>query len=143
MFVVASVAFLLPACMQRHILQMSSPEQATTVTLFDAGEDAGANDDGIVVLDGPARIVKVAAFFKKRMDKWKPYSGRVDTARRYQISFRKGDEVTDRFWIVDGALFLHTPSGKYFSCDLTDDERTQLLALFADSKRPAVETSRL
>lgn len=143
MFVVAGMAFLSPACMPRHILQMSSPEQVTTVTLFDGGEDAATEDDGVVVLDQPARIAKVAAFFKRRTEKWKPYSGKIDTVRRYQISFRKGDEVTDRFWIVEGALFLHSPSGKYFSCELTDGERTQLLGLFADSKRSAPQTSRL
>ena len=142
-FVIAGAAFLLSACTPRHILQMSSPEQSTTVTLFDAGEEGVADDDEVVVLDQPARIAKVTTFFKKRLDKWQPYAGKVDTARRYQISFRRGDEVTDRFWIVDGALFLHSPNGKYFSCALTEEERSRLLGLFTKASPPSQETSRL
>ncbi len=137
MFVVASIAFLVPACSPRHILQMSSPEQASTVTLFDAGDDAGAEDDRVVVLDRPAEIAKVARFFQKRAEQWEKSDGKGDALRRYQISFRKGEDVTDRFWIVGGALVLHSPSGEYYSCDLSEAERSQLLSLFSDSRRAA------
>jgi hypothetical protein len=141
MFVVAAVALLSPAC-TRHVLQMSSPEQASTVTLFDAGADAAAeNDDHVVVLDQPKRIARVAGFFQKRAMNWEPYSGRLDEPRRYQISFRKGNDVTDRFWIMDGTLLLHSPSGKYYQCALSATERTEILSMFSGS-RPAVRTAR-
>ncbi|MGE5192458.1 MAG: hypothetical protein ACM3U2_08135 [Deltaproteobacteria bacterium] len=139
MFVVAAVAFLSPAC-TRHILQMSSPEQASTVTLFDGGEEGAAEDDTVVVLNEPAQISRVARYFRKRAGKWEPYTGRIDQSRRYQISFRKGDDVTDRFWIVKGSLFLHSPTGKYYKCDLSDAERSELLNLFSDS-RPAANAA--
>lgn len=140
MFVVAAAALALPAC-TRHILQMSSPAQATTVTLLDGGEGADAADDRVVVLDQPKPIGKVAWFFQKRAAKWEPYTGKIDRTRRYQISFRKGDEVTDRFWIVEDSLFLHTPSGKYYTCKLSDAERSELLNLFSDSQ-PAANPAR-
>jgi hypothetical protein len=136
MFVVAAAALALPAC-TRHILQMSSPAQATTVTLFDGGEGADDADDRVVVLDQPKAIARVAWYFQKRAAKWEPYTGKIDRTRRYQISFRKGDDVTDRFWIVNDLLFLHTPSGQYYTCQLSDAERAELLKLFADSQPPA------
>jgi hypothetical protein len=137
MFVVAGIAFLIPACTPRHILQMSSPEQASTVTLFDAGEQADADDDQVVVLDQPARIARVASFFQKRAERWEKFDGKVASQRRYQISFRKGDDVTDRFWITSGSLILHSPSGEYYTCDLSDAERSQLLKLFSESRQAA------
>jgi hypothetical protein len=136
-FVAVGIAFLIPACTPRHILQMSSPEQASTVTLFDAGEQADAEDDQVVVLDQPKRIARVAEFFQKRAERWEKFEGKVDSQRRYQISFRKGDDVTDRFWIVSGSLVLHSPSGEYYTCDLSDAERSQLLNLFSDSRKAA------
>jgi len=141
MFVVAAAALVLPAC-TRHVLQMSSPEQASSVTLFDGGADAAAeNDDAVVVLDQPKRIARVAGFFQKRAMNWEPYSGRLDETRRYQISFRKAGDVTDRFWIMDGSLLLHSPSGKYYQCALSDSERSELLSMFSGS-RTAVRAAR-
>jgi hypothetical protein len=137
MFVAVGVAILIPGCTPRHILQMSSPEQASTVSLLDAGESADADDDKLVVLDQPARIARVAAFFQKRTQKWEKSDGKMEAARRYQISFRKGDDVTDRFWIAGGSLVLHSPNGQYFTCDLSETERSQLLSLFAESRQTA------
>ncbi len=137
MFVAAGFAFLIPACSPRHILQMSSPEQASTVTLFDAGEDANDEDDQVIVLDEPARIAKVAAFFQKRAERWEKSDGKGDALRRYSISFRKGGDVTDQFWIASGSLILHTPSGEYYTCDLSEAERSQLLSLFSELRRAA------
>ncbi len=137
MFVVVGVAFLIPACTPRHILQMSSPEQASTVTLFDAGENADAEDDKTVVLDQPAQIARVASFFKKRAERWEKDDSQAARQRRYSISFRKGGEVTDQFWIVSGSLLLHTPAGEYYACELTDGERSQLLNLFSESRQTA------
>jgi hypothetical protein len=136
MFVVAAAALMLPAC-TRHVLQMSSPERASTVTFFDRGDGKADGDDRIVVLDQPAEIARVAGYFRKRAAKWQPYTGKIDHTRRYQISFRKGEDVTDRFWIVDDSLFLHSPSGKYYVCKLSDAEREELLNLFSESQPAA------
>ncbi len=140
-FVVAAAALLLPAC-TRHVLQMSSPERSTTVTLFDRGDQKADGDDRVVVLEQPAEIARVAAYFQKRASKWEPYTGKIDRTRQYQISFRNGDDVTDRFWIVNDSLFLHSPSGKYYVCRLSDVEREELLSLFSESQPAATPTAR-
>lgn len=132
MFVGVLGLLLSAGCMQRHVLRMASPERASTVTLLDQGEDSGTEDDRVVVLDEPARIARVADFLQARAEKWRPFAGKIDRPRRYQISFRKEDEVTDRFWITRDSLFLHTPSGDYYACDLADAERAELIGLFSE-----------
>jgi hypothetical protein len=131
MFVGCLGLLLAAGCMQRHVLRMSSPERASTVTLLDQGDDPGTEDDSLVVLEEPARIARVADFLQARAEKWRPFTGKIDRPRRYQITFRKEDEVTDRFWITRDSLFLHAPSGDYFACDLADAERAELIGLFS------------
>lgn len=126
--VALAVAMVL-GCSQRHILRMSSPEQASTVTLFDQGEESRDEDDTVVVLDEPERIAKVAAFFEERADKWKRYDG-TPPVGRYQISFRKGEAVSDRFWLEGGSLGLKTPEGQYYTCNVSNAERAELLNIF-------------
>jgi len=130
MFAVAGVLFFAPGCATRHILRMSNPEQATTVALFDQGEENGTEDDSIVVLDDSARIADVAAFFKARAEKWKPLNARPPRNPRYQISFRKWEEVTDRFWLEGRTVGLHTPAGGDFTCELSTAESAELLEIF-------------
>jgi hypothetical protein len=131
MFVGMLGLLMAAGCMQRHVLRMSSPERSSTVTLLDQGDDPGTDDDRVTVLDEPAQIARVAEFLQARAEKWRPFTGKVNRPRRYQITLRKDDEVTDRFWITRDSLFLHTPSGDYYSCDLTDAERAELIGLFA------------
>jgi hypothetical protein len=131
MFVGLTGLLLVAGCMQRHVLRMASPERASTVTLLDQGDDPGTEDDTVVVLEEPARIARVADFLQARAEKWRPFTGKIDRPRRYQMTFRKEDEVTDRFWITRDSLFLHTPSGDYYACDLTDAERAELIGLFS------------
>lgn len=133
MFVFLGVALAAPGCTSRHILQLSSPERASTVTLVDQGQETGPEDDTVVVLEDPARITKVAAFFEARTKKWQPMIGKPATVRRNQIKFRHGNEVTDWFWIENNYLCLSTPAGACYTCKLSDAERTELLNLFADS----------
>ena len=137
MFVGLLGLFLAAGCMQRHVLRMATPERSSTVTLLDQGDDEGTDDDRLIVLDEPARIGRVADFLQARAEKWRPFAGRVDRPRRYQMTFRKEDEVTDRFWITRDSLFLHTPSGDYYACDLTDTERAELIGLFAETPADA------
>ncbi len=120
---------LMPGCSQRHILRMSTPEQASMVTLFDQGQSSSEDDDTVVVLDEQERITKVAKFFEDRADRWKPFDGKPPKAR-YQISFRKGTTVSDTFWLEGGSLGLKTPEGKYFICDVSSAERAELLNIF-------------
>jgi hypothetical protein len=127
---VAAYALVVAGCAQKHILRMSSPEQSTTVALFDQGEEDGTDDDTVIVLDDPARIADVTAFFKARVEKWKLLDGKPPRNRRYQISFRRWEEVTDRFWLEGRTLGLHTPSGDDFICDLSGAECAELLETF-------------
>jgi hypothetical protein len=129
MAVVLTAIGLTGGCSQRHILRMSSPEQASMVTLFDQGQSSSEDDDTVVVLDEQERITKVAKFFEDRADRWKPFDGKPPKAR-YQISFRKGTTVSDTFWLEGGSLGLKTPDGKYFICDVSSAERAELLNIF-------------
>jgi hypothetical protein len=129
MLVLAMASVLMPGCSQRHILRMSSPEQSSTVALFDQGETSSDDDDTVVVLDEPEQIAKVAKFFEDRADRWKPFDGKPPHAR-YQITFRKGMTVSDTFWLEGGTLGLKTPEGKYFVCDVASAERAELFNLF-------------
>lgn len=130
MFGGVMVVMLASSCSARHILRMSNPEKASAVALFDAGETTGEEDDTVIVLDEPARIARVAAFFEARAEKWDRYAGKVNVKRRYQISFRRGEDVTDQFWIAGTRLLLHTPSGVYYRCDVSDAEVAELLEIF-------------
>jgi hypothetical protein len=129
MLAAAIAVVLMPGCSQRHILRMSSPEEASTVTLFDQGETNREDDDTVVVLDQPVRIAKAARFFEDRADRWKAFDGKPPMAR-YQISFRKGMTVSDNFWLEGGSLGLKTPEGKYYICDVSSAERAELLNIF-------------
>lgn len=129
-FVGLIVLMVASGCSARHILRMSNPEKASAVALFDAGGTVGEDDDTVIVLDEPARIAKVAAFFEARAEKWDRYAGKANVHRRYQISFRRGEEVTDQFWIAGNRLLLHTPSGAYYTCELSDAEIAELLEIF-------------
>jgi len=129
MLVVAFAVMLSPGCSQRHILRMSNPEQASTVTLFDQGEESRDDDDTVIVLDDAERIAKVAKFLEARAEKWKRFNG-TPPVGRYQISFRKGEAVSDRFWLEGGSLGLKTPSGEYYTCNVSNAERAELLGIF-------------
>ena len=126
------VLVLMPGwgCSQRHILRMSNPELSTTVTLFDQGVAEDNDDDTVIVLDEPNRIAKVAAFFEKRADKWVLLDDDSQRPRRVVISFRKGDRDTDRFWLERDRLCLRSHSGEYYTCELSDAERAELLSIF-------------
>jgi hypothetical protein len=129
MFVI--VLAMLPAsgCSQRYILRMSNPEQSTTVTYFEQGRGEG-DDDTTIVLDEPKRIAKVAAFFEARADKWRRLDEESPRMPRSAVSFRKGDQVADRFWLERDRLCFQSPDGNYYTCDLSDDERAQLKSIF-------------
>lgn len=129
MFAGAVAVLLASGCSQRLIMRSSSPQQATSVTLSDRGETTQNEDDAIVVLEDPARIAAVAGFFEARAENWRVLNEFPPTPR-YQISFRNGTEVTDRFWLDDSALVLKTSSGKSYTCDLTSNERAKLLKNF-------------
>lgn len=129
MFAGAVAILLASGCSQRLIMRISSPQQATSVTLSDRGETTRDEDDAIVVLEDPARIAAVAGFFEARGENWRPLNEFPPTPR-YQISFRNGNDVTDRFWLDDSALVLKTSSGKSYVCDLTSNERAKLLKNF-------------
>lgn len=123
---------MLPAsgCSQRHILRMSSPELSTNVSLFDQGPTDSKDDDILIVLDEPKRIAKVAAFFEARTDKWKPLDGESRRIRQTTISFRKGDKITDRFWLERDRICLQNTNGECWACDLSDAERAELKNYF-------------
>ena len=123
---------IMPAwgCSQRHILRMSNPELSTTVTLFDQGSQDSDDDDTTIVLDEPKRIAKVAAFFEARTQKWNPMDEASRRKPRAAITFRKGDQEKDRFWLERDRLCFRSPEGKYYTCDLSDAERAELHNLF-------------
>jgi hypothetical protein len=98
--------------------------------LFEQGPGEGDDDDIVMVLDEPKRIAKVAAFFEARAEKWKPLEDDGPRKPRSAITFRKGDQETDRFWLERDRLCFQTPSGKYFTCDLSDAERAELQNMF-------------
>lgn len=136
--VFVAVATLLPAgCSQHYILRMSTPEQSNIVSLLDSGESKGDEDNSIVVIDRPAQIKRAAAFFESRTSKWERLTVAPPVAR-YEVTFRKGDRVTDRFWLGGNRLCLQTPSGQYFTCDVSDAERAELLNIF---RQPAIPQS--
>jgi hypothetical protein len=128
----ALILTILPACgcSQRHILRMSSPELSTTVSFFDKGPTDSDDDDTTIVLDEPKRIAKVAAFFEARTDKWKPLDAESRRKRQTTISFRKGDQTTDRFWLERDRICLQDPAGDCWTCDLSDAERAELKNYF-------------
>ena len=130
MFVLLLAMMPAPGCSQRHILRMSNPELSTNVTLLEQGPEEGDDDDTLIVLDEAKRIVKVAAFFEARADKWAPLNEQAPRKPSSAITFRKGDQVTDRFWLERDRLCFQSPEGKYYTCDLSDDERAQLKGLF-------------
>ena len=126
---VAGAASFSAGCSQQYLLRMSSPEQANVVALFDSGNSKGNEDDAVVVLDEKARIKKAAAFFESRSSRWQPLTG-APPSPRYEVTFRKGDKVTDRFWLRDNVLCLQTPEGQYFTCEISDAERSELMNIF-------------
>lgn len=126
-FVVA--ALFAAGCSQHYVLRMSSPEEANIVALFDSGESKDNEDDAFVALDERARIKKVARFFEARAARWMPLEG-APPSPRYEFTFRKGEKVTDRFWLRDNVLCLKTPEGHYFTCEISDAERSELMNIF-------------
>jgi hypothetical protein len=130
MFVLFLAMMPTSGCSQRHILRMANPELSTTVTLLDQGADDGDDDDTVIVLDEPKRIVKVAAFFEARAEKWKPLDEESPRKPRSAITFRRGDVVSDRFWLERDRLCFQSPEGRYYTCDLSDEERAELKSLF-------------
>lgn len=142
MFALLGAVLLSPGCTQRLVLRMST-ERPSTVTLVDKGDDNGADDDKIVVLKDRAQIETIAAFFEARVKKWQPMIGRPAAVRRNEIKFRRGNEVTDWFWLERDGLCLSTPSGRYYTCKLSEDERTELLAFFSEPVPEVEEESRL
>jgi len=115
------------------------------VTLFDRGEDKDEGDDTVVVVDEQPRIARAASFFEARAERWNR-SNTTPAGARYHISFRKGDDVSDRFWLDGYTLGLTTPSGEYYTCAITESERAKLLKIFqptvrtASSRSPALDT---
>ena len=140
MFVAVLAATMGAGCSQRHILRMSNPEQATMVTLFDRGEDTGEGDDTVVVVDERPRIARAASFFEARAERWNP-SNVKPAGARYHISFRTGDNVSDRFWLDGYTLGLTTPSGEHYTCDITESERAKLLKIFQPTESTASSRS--
>jgi hypothetical protein len=132
MFVATAVAFTLAGCTQQYILRLSNPEQATAVVLFDNGKDEESiDDDKLVILDEPRDIAKVATFFESRSGQWNRLrEGEAPPIEHYTIHFRKGDKVTDRFWFENNTLCLKSPDGNYYTCDISERERAQLLNSF-------------
>ena len=130
MFVLLLAMMPTAGCSQRHILRMSNPELSTTVTYFDQGSDDGDADDTVIVIDEPQRIAKVAAFFQARTEKWVPIEEDFRRKPRSAITFRKGDQTKDRFWLERDRLCLQQPNGEYYVCDLSDVERAELMGLF-------------
>ena len=131
MLLVFMLAMVPAGCSQHYVLRLSNPEEATTVTFFDQGDGDGEDDDTTIVLDEPNRIAKVAAFFEARAAKWHRLDDDLpQRRRRTAISFRKGDQPTDRFWLERDRLLFQQPDGRYFVCDLTDAERTELKNIF-------------
>ena len=130
MFVLVLAMMPAGGCSQRHILRMSNPELSTTVTLFEQGPAEGDADDTTIVLDEPQRIAKVAAFFEARGDKWNRLEDDSRRTPRSAITFRKGDRETHRFWLERDRLCVQDHSGKYYTCDLSDDERAELQNTF-------------
>ena len=128
MWVVVAALFSV-GCSPQYILRMSSPEQANVVALFDSGERKGNEDDGFAVLDQRAQIKKAAMFFESLAARWRPLKG-PPPAPRYEVAFRKGDKVTDRFWLRDNVLCLRTPEGEYFTCEISEREQAELMKMF-------------
>ncbi len=126
------VLTMLPSagCTQRHILRMADPELSTTVTLHDDGPTNNEDDDTTIVLDERKRIVKVATFFQARADKWVPMDLETRRPPRTAITFRRGDQITDRYWLERDRLCFQSPEGRYYVCDLSDAERAELKNIF-------------
>ena len=93
-------------CSQRHVLRMSDPELSTTVTLHEIGPTNSPDDDTTIVLDERNRIAKVAAFFQARADKWVPMDIETRRPPRTAITFRRGDQITDRYWLERRSIVL-------------------------------------
>jgi hypothetical protein len=123
---------ILPACgcSQRHVLRMSDPELSTTVTFFDQGPADSDDDDTTIVLDEPKRIIKVAAFFQARTEKWVRIDEETRRKPRAAITFRKGDQTTERYWLGRDRLSFQSPEGIYYVCSLSDAERAELKNYF-------------
>jgi hypothetical protein len=132
MFVATTVALLLAGCSQQYVLRLSNPEQATAVSLLELGKDLDSiDDDKLVILDEPRDITKVATFFESRSGQWSRLrDGDAPPAQHYTIQFRKGDKVTDRFWFENNTICLKSPDGIYYTCDISERERAQLLNSF-------------
>lgn len=132
MFVATAVALVLVGCSQQYVLRLSNPEQATAVSLLELGKDGESiDDDKLIMLDEPRDITKVATFFESRSGQWNRLKeGDAPPMQRYTIQFRKGDKVTDRFWFENNTLCLKSPDGIYYTCDISERERAQLLNSF-------------
>jgi hypothetical protein len=122
-------------CAQRYVLRMSNPEQASTVTLFEGHDPSTEDDDQITTLDDPAKIAKVAAFFRKKSDE---YYAATDPGTKMPVctvTFRNELETTDRFYIEPTHIWMKTPKDDCFRCDITPSESHALVAIFrGDSK---------
>jgi hypothetical protein len=130
MFAVVLAMIPVSGCSQRHILRMSNPEMSSTVTLFEQGAEDTADDDLTIVLDEPRRIAKVAAFFQARAEKWTPLAKEFRRKPRATITFRRNEQETDRFWLERDRLCLRQPNGEYYTCQLSDAERAELMSIF-------------
>jgi hypothetical protein len=123
---------LLPAagCTQRFVLRMSNPEQASTVTLFEGFDKSTDDDDRSTTLEDPARISKVAAFFKSKADEFYPFNTDPTLVSTCTVTFRNEQETGDRFWLDPTHIYMKTPTGDFFACKLTTRESSDLVNIF-------------
>ena len=128
---------LLPAagCTQRYVLRLSNPEQSSSVSLFEGLDPKTEVDDRLTLLDEPARISKVAAFFKSKEEEF--YKMEEDSPRMPQctIRFNKDLDETDRFWLDPTRLYMKTPEGHYFACKITQRESSDLVKIFRSAAK--------
>ena len=127
MFVLS--ALVATGCSRTQIVRMTSLEQASVAKLADEGSPQKEGDEALFVLDEPLRVEDVTAFFRARADYWRP-TGDLPRPARYTLSFCKGGEVTDVFWLDQGRIETKDKSGATYCITLSDDDVDELVGYF-------------
>lgn len=130
MFIVMLALVPAAGCAQRYVLRMSNPEESSTVTLFEGGRDETEDDDRTTVIEDPARIAKVAAFFKSKADEFSLMNADAPRMPRCTVVFRNDSEERDRFWVDPTHIYMQTPAGEYFVCKVSPRESGDLVRIF-------------
>lgn len=130
MFIVMLALVPAAGCAQRYVLRMANPDESSTVTLFEGRSETTEDDDRTTVIEDPAQIARVYAFFKSKADEFSMMNADAPRMPRCTVVFRSDTEERDRFWVDPTHVYMKNIAGEYFVCKVTQRESGELLKIF-------------